>query len=109
MTRCAGDGFAVDREEFDENFCCIAAPIFDERGRFVAALGLSTTAHVFDAERSSSRRRSSTWPRGAVADAAQRAGASGQRGVARDSWLGLVNCKQIAKNRRFLPGHSGRT
>jgi DNA-binding IclR family transcriptional regulator len=45
------DGFAVDREEFDENFCCIAAPIFDDRGRFVAALGLSTTRHVFDVER----------------------------------------------------------
>jgi DNA-binding IclR family transcriptional regulator len=45
------NGFAVDREEFDENFCCIAAPIFDERGRFVAALGLSTTPHVFDSER----------------------------------------------------------
>jgi DNA-binding IclR family transcriptional regulator len=45
------DGFAVDREEFDENFCCIAAPIFDGQHRFVAALGLSTTAHVFDRDR----------------------------------------------------------
>jgi acetyl-CoA synthetase len=44
-------GFAVDREEFDENFCCIAAPIFDDQGRFAAALGLSVTPHVFDAER----------------------------------------------------------
>jgi acetyl-CoA synthetase len=44
-------GYAVDREEFDENFCCIAAPIFDEGGRFVAALGASMTANVFDAER----------------------------------------------------------
>jgi acetyl-CoA synthetase len=44
------NGFAVDREEFDENFCCIAAPILDEHGRFVAALGLSTTPHVFDTE-----------------------------------------------------------
>jgi DNA-binding IclR family transcriptional regulator len=44
------DGFAVDREEFDENFCCIAAPILDDGGRFVAALGLSTTPHVFDTE-----------------------------------------------------------
>jgi acetyl-CoA synthetase len=48
LARVRRDGYAVDREEFDENFCCIAAPIFDERGRFVAALGLSTTAHVFD-------------------------------------------------------------
>ncbi len=44
-------GYAVDREEFDENFCCIAAPVFDVRGRFVAALGLSMTANVFDADR----------------------------------------------------------
>jgi acetyl-CoA synthetase len=44
-------GFAVDREEFDENFCCIAAPIFDPRGRFLAALGMSMAANVFDAER----------------------------------------------------------
>jgi DNA-binding IclR family transcriptional regulator len=51
LRRVRRDGFAVDREEFDENFCCIAAPIFDERGRFVAALGLSTTPHVFDTER----------------------------------------------------------
>jgi len=45
------DGFAVDREEFDENFCCVAAPIFDAQHRFVAALGLSTTPHVLDSER----------------------------------------------------------
>ncbi len=44
-------GYAVEREEFDKNFCCIAAPIFDDSGRFVAALGLSMTAHVFDLER----------------------------------------------------------
>jgi DNA-binding IclR family transcriptional regulator len=45
------DGYAVDREEFDENFCCLAAPIFDAGGRFVAALGASMTANVFDADR----------------------------------------------------------
>jgi DNA-binding IclR family transcriptional regulator len=44
-------GFAVDREDFEENFCCVAAPIFDQQQRFVAALGLSTSAHVFDTER----------------------------------------------------------
>jgi IclR family acetate operon transcriptional repressor len=44
------EGFAVDREEFDENFCCIAAPIRDTAGRFVAVLGLSVSATVFDAE-----------------------------------------------------------
>ncbi len=51
LERVRADGFAVDREEFDENFCCIAAPIFDEQHRLVAALGLSTTAHVFDRDR----------------------------------------------------------
>jgi len=45
------DGYAVDREEFDENFCCVAAPIFDADGHFVAALGLSTSAHIFDRDR----------------------------------------------------------
>jgi acetyl-CoA synthetase len=45
------DGYAVDREEFDENFCCIAAPIFGARGRFLGALGLSVSANVFDADR----------------------------------------------------------
>jgi acetyl-CoA synthetase len=51
LERVRADGFAVDREEFDENFCCVAAPILDRDGRFVAALGLSVTATVFDAER----------------------------------------------------------
>jgi DNA-binding IclR family transcriptional regulator len=50
LERVRADGFAVDREEFDSNFCCIAAPIFDEHGRFAAVLGLSVTANVFDAE-----------------------------------------------------------
>jgi DNA-binding IclR family transcriptional regulator len=50
LERVREDGFAVDREEMAENFCCIAAPIFDGQGRFVAALGLSVTANVFDAE-----------------------------------------------------------
>jgi acetyl-CoA synthetase len=50
LERVRADGFAVDREEFDANFCCVAAPIFDPRGRFMAVLGLSVTAGVFDAE-----------------------------------------------------------
>jgi DNA-binding IclR family transcriptional regulator len=45
------DGVAVDREEFDTSFCCLAAPIRDERGRFRAVLALSVTSTVFDAER----------------------------------------------------------
>jgi DNA-binding IclR family transcriptional regulator len=44
-------GFAVDREEFDEDFCCIAAPVFEPGGPLLGVLGLSVGAHVFDAER----------------------------------------------------------
>lgn len=44
-------GFAIDREERTEDFCCIAAPMFDERGRLAGILGLSATVGVFDAER----------------------------------------------------------
>jgi acetyl-CoA synthetase len=51
LEQVARAGYAVDREEFDENFCCIAAPVFDARGRFVAALGLSMTANIFDSDR----------------------------------------------------------
>jgi DNA-binding IclR family transcriptional regulator len=45
------DGFATDREEHTEDFCCVAAPMFDARGRLAGILGLSATAHVFDGER----------------------------------------------------------
>lgn len=45
------DGYAVDREEFDADFCCIAAPVRDSQGRFIAALGLSLTPNAFDTER----------------------------------------------------------
>jgi acetyl-CoA synthetase len=47
--RC--DGFAIDREEHTEDFCCVAAPMFDDAGRLAGILGLSATAHVFDGER----------------------------------------------------------
>lgn len=41
-------GFAVDREEFAEGFCCIAAPIFDADGELCGSLALSTTKARFD-------------------------------------------------------------
>jgi DNA-binding IclR family transcriptional regulator len=44
-------GFAADCEEFDADFCCIAAPVFDARGRFLAAVGISMTRRAFDEER----------------------------------------------------------
>jgi acetyl-CoA synthetase len=43
-------GFAVDRGEFDAEYCSVAAPILDARGRFVAVLGLSTLSRAFEAE-----------------------------------------------------------
>lgn len=44
-------GFAIDREEHTDDFCCVAAPMFDARGRLAGVLGLSATVGVFDAER----------------------------------------------------------
>jgi acetyl-CoA synthetase len=43
-------GYAVDREEFDRDFCCVAAPVLDEHRRLAAVLGLSATTRAFDAE-----------------------------------------------------------
>ena len=43
-------GYAVEREEFDRDFCCVAAPVLDERGRLAAVLGLSASTRAFDAE-----------------------------------------------------------
>ena len=42
---------AFDREEFDVDFCCLAKPVVDARGRAVAALGLSMSSRCFDTER----------------------------------------------------------
>lgn len=44
-------GLATDREEFGENFCCLAAPVIDARGRFLGALGMSMSRCAFDEER----------------------------------------------------------
>jgi DNA-binding IclR family transcriptional regulator len=50
LERVREHGFAVDREEFDKDFCCIAAPVLDDRGRLAAVLGLSASTRAFDAE-----------------------------------------------------------
>jgi acetyl-CoA synthetase len=80
LDQVRSQGFAVDREEFDEDFCCVAAPIFDERGRFVAALGLSVTPHVFDAEIEQLAATVIEVARGAVAAASQRRPDHGRNG-----------------------------
>ena len=43
-------GFAVEHEELYLDFCCIAAPVRDARGRVLAVLGMSMTRRAFDAE-----------------------------------------------------------
>jgi DNA-binding IclR family transcriptional regulator len=43
-------GIALEREEFDGDFCCIAAPILDARRRFLAAVGISMSRRAFDEE-----------------------------------------------------------
>jgi DNA-binding IclR family transcriptional regulator len=44
-------GFAVESEEFDDDFCCIAAPVRDARRRFLGVIGISMTRRAFDDER----------------------------------------------------------
>jgi acetyl-CoA synthetase len=43
-------GYAVEREEFTSDFCCVAAPILDDGGRFAATVGVSASTRAFDAE-----------------------------------------------------------
>jgi acetyl-CoA synthetase len=44
------EGYAVDREEFGLGFCCVAAPVVDERAQLTAVLALSATVRSFEAE-----------------------------------------------------------
>ena len=46
-------GVAVDREEFEVDFCCLAAPILDPDRHFLGAVGISMTRRAFDDERPS--------------------------------------------------------
>ena len=50
LERVREHGYAVDREEFDEDFCCIAAPVTDERGELRGIVGLSASVRAFDSE-----------------------------------------------------------
>jgi acetyl-CoA synthetase len=43
-------GYAVEREEFGEDFCCIAAPVRDPQRRFLGVIGISMTRRAFDEE-----------------------------------------------------------
>ena len=44
-------GYAVECEELNPDFCCIAAPVRDARDRVLAVLGMSMTRRAFDEER----------------------------------------------------------
>jgi DNA-binding IclR family transcriptional regulator len=46
-------GYAIECEELYTDFCCIAAPVHDARGRVLAVLGISMTRRAFDEERES--------------------------------------------------------
>ena len=50
LERVREHGYAVDREEFDEDFCCFAAPVTGERGELRGIVGLSASVRAFDAE-----------------------------------------------------------
>jgi DNA-binding IclR family transcriptional regulator len=47
LARVRRRGYAVDREEYAEGFCCIGAPIFDPRGQVAASIAISTPARRF--------------------------------------------------------------
>jgi len=40
-------GVAVEQEEYDGDFCCLAAPVLDERRRFLGAVGISMSRRAF--------------------------------------------------------------
>jgi len=48
LARVRRRGYAVDREEYAEGFCCIGAPIFDPEGRVAASIAISTPARRFE-------------------------------------------------------------
>jgi acetyl-CoA synthetase len=51
LARVRRDGVAVDCEELDADFCCLAAPILDAHGHFLAVAGISMSRRAFDDER----------------------------------------------------------
>src|SRR4051794_8998528 len=44
-------GVAAEREEFERDFCCLAAPVLDPERRFLGAVGISMSRRAFDHER----------------------------------------------------------
>ena len=67
--RSAAPGWRSDCEEFAPDFCCLAAPILDARGHFLAVAGISMSRRAFAEERprargGAARRGPSRRPRG---------------------------------------------
>ena len=48
LARVRRRGYAVDREEYAEGFCCIGAPIFAPDGQVAASIAISTPARRFE-------------------------------------------------------------
>src|SRR4051794_2242806 len=44
-------GVAAEREEFEKDFCCLAAAVLDHDRRFLGAVGISMSRRAFDSER----------------------------------------------------------
>src|SRR3954471_5400852 len=51
LRRVRRTGIATDREEIAPDFCCLAAPLLDAHGHFLAAVGISMSVRAFDHER----------------------------------------------------------
>jgi IclR family transcriptional regulator, acetate operon repressor len=51
LTRVRLTGVACEREEFERDFCCLAAPVLDHDRRFLGAVGISMSRRAFDHER----------------------------------------------------------
>ncbi len=50
LDRIRVEGVATDVEEFEENLCCVAAPILGPSGTFEGAVGVSTSARRYASE-----------------------------------------------------------
>lgn len=50
LSQIRRSGFAIDREEYAEAFCCIAAPIRDPNGVVAASVGISLSPQRFAAD-----------------------------------------------------------
>jgi len=51
LKRVRLSGVACEREEFEKDFCCLAAPVLDHDRRFLGAVGISMSRRAFDNER----------------------------------------------------------